>query len=282
MKRTPAGRSQPAPRGIRVAVFISDIHAGSTVAVMPPKVTLAEGTEVRQNKLQAWFWERWLDMQVWLDDELGGAPFALILNGDLIEGDHHRTDQIVSRNIGDHLAIAEEVLAPIASRAAKVFITRGTECHVGDAEAALAHKFGAEKDPETGRQVFDRLTLDLCGVRTVARHHVTTSSRPWLESNGLGIELAAEQLNAARNGEPIPRILAVAHRHTPGDVQTTEGLCFATPAWQGLTRHGHKVVGSARCKPGAYLLDWRSVPDGQMPIVRRRIYEAPKAAAIHV
>lgn len=282
-KARPASTSPAqAPRAIRAAVFLSDIHAGSTVALMPPEVMLAEETTVRQNRLQAWFWERWLDLQVWLDHELRGAPFALILNGDLIEGDHHRTDQIVSKNLGDHLNIAEAVLAPIASRAAKVFVTRGTECHVGDTEASLAKRFAAEKDAETGRQVFDRLTLDLCGVRTVVRHHVSTSSRPWLEQNGLGLELAAEQLNAARNGEPIPRILAVGHRHTPGDVQTTEGLCFATPAWQALTRHGHKVVGAARCKPGAYLLDWRNVPDGQMPIVRRRIYEAPQAKAITV
>ena len=37
----------------------------------------------------------------WLDSIAGHDPFGLILNGDLIEGDHHRTDQIIGRNISD-------------------------------------------------------------------------------------------------------------------------------------------------------------------------------------
>ena len=96
------------------------------------------------------------------------------------------------------------------------------------------------------------------------------------------MELGSEQLNAVRNGEPMPRVLAVAHRHVGGHVATTDGICLATPAWQALTRHGHKVAGAARCKPGAYLLDWRGIPDGQLPIVHRRIYEAPHAKAVSI
>lgn len=267
---------------IRQVVVVSDIHAGSTVAICPPVLELAEGLEVRPNALQSWFWQCWLDLLAWIDQETGGEPFALILNGDLIEGDHHRTDQIIGRNIADHLAVAEAVLEPLVKRAAKTFITRGTECHVGDIEAAIGKIFKTEANPENGRHAFDRLALDVCGVRLVARHHVSTTSRPWLESNGLGMELASEQLHAARNGEPQPRILCVGHRHVAGHVVVNEGLCLATPAWQGLTRHGHKVVGAARCKPGAYLLDWRNIPDGQLPAVRRRLYDAPQAKAVAI
>ena len=266
-----------APRLIFAA---SDFHSGSTVALMPPRIELAEGLVVEANPLQAWFWTCYLDALEWVREVAGDDDFGLILNGDLIEGDHHRTDQIIGRNLTDHIVTAEAVLRPLVEMAKKTYIVRGTECHVGDTEAALGQIFQTEKNPETGRRVFDRLTLDVCGVRLVARHHVSTTSRPWLESNGLGMELASEQLNAVRNGEPMPRILCVAHRHVGGHVQTTDGLCLATPAWQGLTRHGHKVVGASRCKPGLYGLDWRGLEDGELPRVHRRIYEAPHAQAL--
>lgn len=268
------------PSGLRLLAIVSDIHSGSTVALMPPALKTAEGTEVKPSSLQGWFWECWERGNEWLADLAGKDRFGVVLNGDMIEGNHHRTTQIISPSITDHVECAAQVLAPLVERAEKVWMTKGTECHVGDTEAALGERLLAERNPETGRRVFDRLTLDICGVRMVARHHVTTTSRPWLESNGLGMELASEQLNAVRNGEQMPRILAVAHRHVGGHIQTGEGLCIATPAWQGLTTHGHKVVGASRCKPGLYVLDWRGVRDGELPIVHRRIYEAPHAKAI--
>lgn len=272
----------PSRSRTRLAVVLSDIHAGSTVALMPPSLTLAEQQEVRANALQAWYWQCWQHALKWVRAAADGDPFIVVLNGDLIEGDHHRTDQIIGRNLTDHLTCAEAVLRPLTSLASRVFITKGTECHTGDAEAALGQILQAEKNPATGRRVFDRLALDICGNRLVARHHVATTTRPWLEANGLGAELASEQLQAARNGEPMPDILCVAHRHVGGHVTTNEGLCIATPAWQGLTRFGHKAVGAARCKPGLYLLDWRTVEDGELPVVRRRIYEAPHQQAIAV
>lgn len=267
-------------RGIELLVIVSDIHAGSTVAIMPPKLTVAEEQVVEANALQRFFWKAWLDAMAWTSCVAGSDPFALALNGDMIEGNHHHTKQIISAEVGDHVECAAQVLAPLASRASKIFLTKGTECHTQDSENALGVRLNAEKNPANGRQVFDRLTLDICGTRFVARHHVSTSSRPWLDSNGLGMELASEQLQAVRNGERMPQILAVAHRHVGGHIANGEGICIATPAWQGLTRHGHKVVGAARCKPGLYILDWRGLPDGELPRIHRRIYEAPHAESI--
>jgi hypothetical protein len=269
-------------RGIELLVIVSDIHAGSSVAIMPPKLTIAEEQVVEANALQRFFWKAWLDAVQWVGNIADADQFALCLNGDMIEGNHHHTKQIISTEVGDHVECAAQVLAPLASKASKIFLTKGTECHTGDAENALGLRLNAEKNPANNRRVFDRLTLDICGTRFVARHHVSTSSRPWADSNGLGVELASEQLQAIRNGEPLPKILAVAHRHVGGHIANGEGICLATPAWQGLTRHGHKVVGAARCKPGLYILDWRGLPDGELPRIHRRIYEAPHAQVIAI
>lgn len=269
-------------RGLELLALVSDIHAGSTRAIMPPRFTVSEDQVVEANALQRFYWDCWQHATGWLLELAGHSPFGLVLNGDLIEGDHHGTTQIISKEVGDHIACAAQILEPIASRADKIFLTKGTECHTRGTEEAIGERFHAERNPANGRPVFDQLSLSICGVRFVARHHVSTTSRPWLESNGLGMELASEQLQAVRNGEQMPQILAVAHRHVGGHVVTNEGICIATPAWQGLTRHGHKVVGAARCKPGIYVLDWRGLPDGSLPAVHRRIYEAPKAPSIEV
>lgn len=259
----------------RVVAIVSDIHAGSTVALMPPTFTRkTDGITVEANAIQAFYWEAWKRANAWLAELVGDDPFLLVLNGDLIEGVHHRSTEIISANSSDHVDLAAEILLPLAKRAAKTFLTRGTECHTGDSERALGEILGGQLNEDTGSRVFDRLELRVCGCNFVARHHVSTTSRPWLESNGLGLELASEQLNAARSGDQVPNVLAVAHRHVGGHVVTTGGVCLCTPAWQGLTRHGNKVVPASRCKPGLYVLDWRGVGDGELPAVRAKIYEA--------
>src|SRR3972149_5053317 len=43
----------------RLAVVIADIHAGSTVGLLPPGFVTKEGNEVKQNPLQEWLWACW-------------------------------------------------------------------------------------------------------------------------------------------------------------------------------------------------------------------------------
>lgn len=263
-------------RRLRVLALISDLHSGSNVAAMPRGFKTVQGQTIEPSPLQAWFADCLEHGTKWAIDLAGDDPFGLIVNGDCIEGDHHHTDEIFSKRIGDHIECAAQLLTPLCSAASRRWFVRGTDCHVRDHEVVIAGKMKAEENPETGRPVFDRLTLEICGVRLVAKHHISTTSRPWLESNALGAELASEQLNAVRNGEPMPRIVAAGHRHVAGHVATAEGLCVVTSAWQGLTTHGHKVVSASRSKPSIYVLDWRGVPDGELPRVHRRVYEQPQ------
>jgi len=249
---------------------------------MPPRFKTQQGQIVEPNAVQRFYWECWWRACKWINEVADGDPFGLVLNGDMIEGDHHHSDEVISLRVSDHVECAAELLEPVASKASRVWVVAGTNCHVRDHEVTLGHRFRAEKNPETGRPVFQRLTLDINGTRMVAKHHIGTTSRPWLEANALGAELASEQLNAVRNGETCPRIVAAAHRHVAGHVATADGLCLVTSAWQALTTHGHKVVSASRSRPGVYVLDWRGVADGELPRVHRRIYEAQHPTAISV
>ncbi len=246
---------------------------------MPPGFKNFEGNEVRQNPMQEWLWECWGRLNLWIPEIVAGDPYALVLNGDLIEGNHHGTKQIISPSVGDHVNCAFTLLAPVAEKAERVFVVRGTECHVGENESALGDMLGAEMNTETGKRVFDRLTLDLNGVRNVFRHHIGTSMRRNLAGSGLSIALAEEQVEAANNGEPVPRVLCCAHRHKFGVYQDDNGLCVVTPPWQMLTRFGHKVVSPARTKPGGAFLDYRGKAEGQLPEVRSLSFRTPSPKA---
>lgn len=265
---------------IKIIVDLSDIHAGSTAGLLPPGFLNFEKNEISQNPIQRWLWKSWLRCNGWIDEVVGGDPFALVLNGDMLEGIHHGTKQIISPEMGDHLQAAFQIVAPLAAKAEKVFVVRGTECHVNNHEQALGDMLAAEKNPDIGKRVFDRLTLDVNGVRCVFRHHITTTMRRNLAGSGLSLALAEEQIEATNNGEPLPRVLCCAHRHKYGEYKDDNGVCVVTPPWQMLTRFGHKVVSAARTKPGAVILDWRGKKEKELPEVHGKTYSTPEPKAI--
>lgn len=240
---------------------------------MPPKFETLEGQFLQQNKIQKWLWECWNDAtKVWLGKVLGDDPFALVINGDAIEGVHHGTTQVISPDPADHRVAAEHVLAPLAELASEVFVVKGTEVHTRNSEIRLGQTLGAARHPDTGLPAADRWLIDCAGTRCVFRHHIGATSRAYLEASQLSIHLGNEQIEAARVGHPIPRVLGCAHRHRYGRYDDAHGLCFVTPPWQALTRHGHKVVSAGVTKPGLVLLDWREKNNGELPDVKPCIY----------
>ncbi len=159
---------------IRLIAVVSDIHCGSSVGLLPPGFVLAEGQEIGQSKRQKWLWQAWTDTWNRFYEYAGDEPFALVVNGDIIEGVHHGTKQVISPDANDHLEAAVATLKPIADKAAKVFITDGTECHSANTEQKLGKILNAVPDPNTGRRSWDRLTSrpavsGLCSSTTFPR-----------------------------------------------------------------------------------------------------------------
>jgi hypothetical protein len=144
---------------------------------------------------------------------------------------------------------------------------------------AIGESIGAEVNADTGKHAFDRLYLDACGVRCVFRHHIGTSIRMSLEATQLSVILVEEMAEAVKNGETPPRIVCAAHRHKFGFFQNGRSMCVVSAPWQGLTRHGHKVVSQARTQPGIYALDWRGITDGELPVLHFRTYDTPAPKA---
>lgn len=267
--------------GIKRIVLISDLHVGSTKAVLPLGFKTKEGNEIWPNAVQKWLVECWVRMQDYVESVVGKDKYVLVFNGDLIEGIHHGTKEVWSPELGDQVAACIELLTPLAKRAEKTYVVRGTECHTNNHEQTVAQQIGAEANPDAdGLHSFDRLTLDLNGVRCVFRHHVSQTTRRYLGGSQLSVHLAEEQLEAANNGEQIPRVVCFGHQHKFRLYQDDNGLALICPPWQGMTRHCHKVVSQARCKPGVVILDTKGQNYGQLPQIHVKLYECPHSTSM--
>ena len=267
---------------IKRIVICSDLHIGSTKGLLQPGFTTLEGNKVSLNAMQEWLWLCWKKANSFIDEQVGDQPFAFVVNGDIIEGIHHGTKEIWSPEVTDQRNAAVEILKPIVAKAAASFIVRGTDCHTQNSESGIGSQLGCVKDEETGLHAFDRLVLELNGVRHVFRHHIGTSARRGLAGTQLSANLAEEQVEAANNGEKIPRVVVCSHRHKFGLYQDTNGLLVVTPPFQGLTRFGHKVVSQARTNPGVVILSYENKQFGELPSVIEKTFKTPEAKTIEL
>ena len=217
-------------------------------------------------------WESWLACQDWIAKKVGKSPYEVLFNGDLVEGIHHKSLQVMSADAADQSAAVVDVIGPIASKAVSVYLTKGTECHTRNDECRIGREIGAIKDPSTGHYAWDRLELEFGKTVFTAAHHTSTTSRPYLEASQHSIALGVEIQERARNGKKIPKIIARAHRHIPGVWNDGRGISIITGAWQGLTRHGNKVVPHAVPVPSCAIMDFRDCEPGDLPTIHQKVF----------
>lgn len=221
-------------------VTLSDTHCGSTLGLLKPGFTTLEGNEIGLNPLQAWLWECWTAAM----ERLPRKFDVLVINGDVIDGNHHGTKEIISPEERDHASLACEVLKPLAKRAKRVFVTLGTEVHTCNQEHSIAKALGAQKIEPRG-YAHANLLLEINGHLASWQHHCSVTSRPWLESGEYSRAIVNEQYEAVRAGLRPPTIMYRAHRHRPGVYQDLYASMVVTGGWQGCTRHTRKAVPGA-------------------------------------
>lgn len=249
---------------ILLNLVISDTHCGSNVGLMPPEVYLDKGNVVThgKNHHQAWLWENWQRVLKQVYAVVGKDPFALTINGDAIEGIHHKSSEVVATLWEEHLAIATEVFLPITKKASKTYVVKGTECHTMNLENTLAHRLGAE----TAK---DKWLYEINGCLVDATHHITTTGRAHLESGQYSIAMANAARQSQRAGHRVPDVYLRGHRHVGGFFCDTHSMMAITGAWQFLTRYGHKVVPDSIPVSTMLLLDWRNKLHGELPTVHQ-------------
>ena len=258
----------------KVLMTFSDIHVGSTVALWPEGFVSNEGNPIGQNKFQKWLWSCWLDMQKWATNVIGDDEFDLVINGDIVEGIHHKSLQVMTPDLGDQIAAVKQVLGVFAEKADKIHLIKGTECHTTTQEIHVGRALNASIDPITQQNAWDNLDLQMNGVLYNFAHHISSTARTYLEASAHSIMLGNLTHARARTKRPVPDVMVRAHRHRHGIWEDGNQISAICGAWQGLTRHGHKVVPDAIPQPSVIVFDHRGQAAGELPRIHRKIYTA--------
>lgn len=236
------------------------------MGLCPPDFRLNEGQRIKLNKAQQWLWATYQDLLEWAEKL---EPFDLVLNGDLIEGIHHRTTEVIGADSADHFECAFETLSPLVEMASRTFVVRGTDTHTGPStEHGLAKVWKAVPDVKMDRAAWDRLDMDMCGIRCRFVHHGVGTRREWTRASALNVDIASHQLASVYGGQVPPRVIGLGHFHHYAVYHDDRSLAFRTPSWQFHTRHTMKAVPWAQNQAGAVMLDWSDLDDGELPRIR--------------
>ncbi len=254
-----------------LAVF-SDLHCGSTLGMCPIRYPLMEGGVYDSNKAQRWMLRHW-DADWKFVQELAEkrqAPIWCVSNGDLCDGNHHGTHQIISKDVNEHIEIAIGLLEPVTSFAERFFVVAGTPSHVGEnawMEERIARDLSAEGDDHGGRMVWWMLPLECDGVRFDFAHHGRGGMLPWTRANSANQLASLTIQEYAESGDRLPHVVIRSHKHNVKD----SGLNYPvrvlyTPAWQMPTGYVNAILPGAIPQIGMFVFICN---DGQYELVSR-------------
>lgn len=196
------------------------------------------------------FWDGWVPKVT------HGEPFAVVMNGDMVEGVHHNATTQISHNIEDQAEIAYQVFSPIVELCGGLFyMIRGTPSHVGQSgvdEEKLAKRLGAIPNEEgqcARYELWKRVGKGLVHFN----HHIGTTSSSHHETSAINAELGAAFVEAGRWGKQCPDVIVRSHRHRCAEIRIPSekgyAISFVTPAWQLKTPFAFKVAGARQTLP---------------------------------
>lgn len=242
----------------RNLVVLSDTHFGCRLALCGrDPVALDEGGTYHPSPLQLkladmWdeFWDDWVP---WATD---GEPYAVVINGDALDGIHHNSVTQISHNLSDQANLAEAILRPIIGRAeGGYYHVRGTEAHVGKSgqeEERLAKTLGAIPD-ELGNYARFELWAQVGRGLAHVMHHIGTTGSSHYESSAVLKELTESYAEAGRWLDTPPDVIARSHRHRNIEVRIPTrlgyGIAFVTAGWQLKTPFTYRIPGGRIATP---------------------------------
>lgn len=245
--------------GINNLVVVSDLHCGCQMGLCPAGgVKLDDGGRYSPNTLQLRLWQWWREFWEKVPQLCRHEPYAVVVNGEAIDGVHHNAVTQITHNLKDQENVAVKVLAPIAPKGLLYFI-RGTEAHSsasGQCDERVAERLGAVADDE-GR--FSRWEIRLrigFGLVHLA-HHIGTSGSMAYETSAIMKELEQIYVECARWGHEVPDVVVRSHRHRNAEtrvrIRKDNRPGFATSCttagWQLKTPFAYRVAGARRTQP---------------------------------
>ncbi len=128
----------------KLILVLSDLHVGSTVGLWPADFISNEGNPIGQNPFQKWLWKCWLDMNGWVTKITDGHPYDIVINGDIVDGIHHKTLQVMTPDLGDQVTAVKQILGELMEQSSTIHIIKGTESHTLNQEIAVGRALGRD------------------------------------------------------------------------------------------------------------------------------------------
>jgi len=240
-----------------VLAILADMHSGGTTSLAPRgQFQLLSGGYYNPSYLQGLIREQWVENIQAVKEQRKGKRLIVVINGDVIEGNHHGTVEIISPLAIDQRDIASQLIDEFlvyvgydSKKGDTLRFTKGTPAHAGriaSEEEAIAADFDAVPFLPAGadskaRYLHPRLRLSINGRTFYIKHQgPSVGKRVHTEDNSLYLFLKDQYL---RRGELFDYYI-FSHRH-----QYTEA-CYSkpsagvtlngriTPSWQMRTGYG--------------------------------------------
>lgn len=269
-------------KGTRFLVLFSDPHAGASNGLMPPSFETFEGQTISQSPYQRWTWKRWNDFWKSVSELVGDEPFDICANGDLIDGNHHNTRELISPNTDDHVEACLELITEHMKKADRVYVTEGTNVHTQNSEhgiaRALLNRGVNVVRPSKKKFAWPTLDVRMQGILVGIDHHVSAATSSISESAAFSRTIADVVNKRNRASWRIPRVFIRSHRHVFGSWSNGYEKMICLPSWQGLGRFVHRVAPGSVPHCGGVVLEWKKF--GVLPIVHEFIYTPLQSPSI--
>lgn len=266
---------------MKYLALFSDPHFGASTGLLPPGFVNFEGQGIKQNYFQKWQWLKWKQCWKWVKSIVKDEPYAVGANGDLIDGNHHNTREIISPNVQDHIEACIQGLAPFLMDASAVYITEGTNVHTNNSEHGIAgalRSMGVKVvKPNKRKSAWSELSLRMHGCLVAIDHHMSASLSALSESAAFSRTMGDVTYKTERAGYNVPKVIVRSHRHQFGHYDDGYKHMIALPPWQGGTRFVKRVAPGAVAQCGMVVLDWSHSEFGGLPTVHRKIFTAPQS-----
>lgn len=241
----------------------SDLHAGSTVAVCPPKWNLNDGGTFYASPAQQILHRQWIhsakSVKDLLNENRRRKRLVIILNGEPIDGVHHETHQLITRGKPEQEQIAVTLLdewMQVAGynpqRGDCMYLIRGTTAHergehlnnVGrDLDGVIPYRKDSSSTTKDGKYYHDLIRRTVNGkLFDVAHHGFSVSKRRWLKSNNVRWNLISIYFDCLEYKMPIPDYVIRSHAHEYTFDRYKNMWGCVTPGWQLKTNFGYKVA----------------------------------------
>lgn len=230
-----------------VLAIVGDIHAGRSTALCPPIYELTGRGHTPATVAQRWLWRCWVDYwrRVQATVVEHKAALWVVLNGDLVEGVHHNTTQVVSLRVDDMMHIAVQCIEPYVRDAQQLFVTKGTESHVGADglwDDLIADDLGAQPDDANHSPAWHWLSLQIEQTHWAFAHHGKAGGREHMKGTGVRGMAADLTMRYARYHWRLPQHAVFGHVHKFEDSGDNYPVRVRTHGcWQLSTSYGQRI-----------------------------------------